>query len=187
MGSLLPPDSSALSLGPDAFGEVHSALTSSPIPIPAPVSLPSLPFAAAPPWLALLLPLVLPLISTRPELIPPLTANVRSWLVTATSDGFRVVVSRPPRGVLYCTELGLMMSGYPSPFISSKSTSPKLGATPKDAPSGPMPNASAALGAVRPMRVTALPAPPVVAPSATESEPRRDDRAPVAVALRLSR
>ena len=183
----VPSESTGESVGPDAFGLDHSELISKPIPRPAPDSLASLPLPAELPWLAFDLPLTLPWRSTSPDVNPAVTANVRSWFVTARLPGFFVVSSRPPRGVVYCTELGLMMSGYPSPFMSSKSTSPKLGETPKDAPNGPRPNASAALGDVMPTLVTPRPLPPLALPIVTESLPRRDERTRSAVAARLSR
>jgi hypothetical protein len=55
-----------------------------------------------------------------------------------------------------------------------KSTSPKLGETPNDAPSGPTPKASLALGAVTLIRVTARPPPADdPPPMSTLSRPRR--------------
>src|SRR5512133_3057386 len=79
--------SDAPSLPPEALGLVQLTSMLGVRLIPPPESSASLPLPAAPPFVALVLPLALALISTRPLSIPALTAKVRSWLVTAMSPG----------------------------------------------------------------------------------------------------
>src|SRR5688500_18514507 len=78
VGLLDTPVTIGESLGPEAFGLVQLASKLAPTPTPPPESWASLPLAAPLPWVALVLPLALALMSTSPLSMPTPRANVRS-------------------------------------------------------------------------------------------------------------